>query len=44
MICVGTERQELSKFIILVEMIITGSSVLCWVELKIGRICGPTII
>lgn len=33
MISVGTERQELSKFIS-VEMIITGNSVLCWVELK----------
>jgi hypothetical protein len=34
MVSVGTERQELSKFIISVEMIITGSSVLCWDELK----------
>jgi len=34
MISIGTERQELSKFIISVEMIINGSSVLCWVELK----------
>jgi hypothetical protein len=44
MISVGTERQDFSKFIISVEIIINGSSVLCWVELKKGRIYGPTVI